>query len=222
MKDLTLAVLWCGVLSSALVTAGIFHQLGLASTYVRDLLHVGAGVWIIGWPWWTSPVLPIAMVAFVAIAVAAVPGLRERHRLAARLHDAVTGGDERWSGLIVYTAAYALFTAIGLVGDPLPAAAALLALSLGDGVGGAVGRRIGRHHFRAPGGKWKTIEGSLAVALMAALGAFLAGGILGAPVGTSRAILAGLVAALAEAAAPRATDNAAVPASVWLALTLAG
>lgn len=222
MRDLGLAALWCGVLSSALIAGAILHQLGLAATYIRDLLHVGAGIWVVGWPWWEGPALPIAMVVFVAALVAVVPGLRSRHRVADRLHDSVTGGDERWSGLIVYTASYALFTTVGLLGDPLPAAAGLLALSLGDGIGGAFGRRFGRHYFRSPGGKRKTIEGSLAVALMAMLGAVVAGGILGAPVGASRAILAGLVAALAEAAAPRGTDNAAVPASVWLTLILTG
>ncbi len=222
MSDLALTLAWSGVLSAGIGGAVLLRHLGLAATYVRDLLHVGAGIWVIGWPWWDGALLAIAMVSAVALVVAEVPQLRRRHRAAARLHDAVTGGDERWGGLILYTVSYAVFTAVGLLGDPRPAAAALLALSLGDGVGGAIGRRFGRHRFRAPGGKWKSIEGSAAVAVMAMVGAALAGAFLGGSLGTARILCAGLVASAAEAAAPRGTDNLLVPASVWLALTLPG
>ncbi|HEU5059168.1 MAG TPA: hypothetical protein VFU21_21695 [Kofleriaceae bacterium] len=222
MSDLALALVWSGVLGAGIAGAVVLRHLGLAATHVRDLLHVGAGIWVIGWRWWDGALIPLAIVSAVALVVADVPRLRRRHRAAARLHDAVTGGEERWGGLILYTISYAVFTAVGLVGDPVPAAAALLALSLGDGIGGAVGQRFGRHRFRAPGGKWKSLEGSAAVAVMAMAGAALASAWLGGSLGTARILCAGLVAATAEVAAPRGTDNVLVPASVWLALTLAG
>jgi dolichol kinase len=220
MSDLALAAVWFAVLASGIAAAVFVHQLGLAATHVRDLLHVGAGVWVIGWPWWNGALLPIALVAGTALVVAAVPALARHHRAAVRLHDAVTGDDERWGGLVLYTASYAIFTVIGLAGDPLPAAAALLALSLGDGVGGAVGRRFGRHHYRAPGGKRKSLEGSAAVAIMAMVGAALAAALVGGHLGAARILFAGAVAATAEAAAPRGTDNVIVPAGVWLGLTV--
>jgi phytol kinase len=220
VNDLGLALLWSSVLASGIAGAVMLHQFGLAATHVRDLLHVGAGVWVIGWPWWQGASVPIAIVVLTALVVAAVPTIRLRP--AARLRGAVTGGDERWGGLVLYTASYAIWTAVGLLGDPLPAAAALLALSLGDGIGGAVGRRFGRHHFRAPGGKRKSVEGSLTVAVMAMAGAMLAAAVLGGSLGTARILFAGVVATTAEAAAPRGTDNAVVPACVWLALALTG
>lgn len=222
MSDLALALAWSGVLSAGIACAVLLHHLRVAATHVRDLLHVGAGIWVIGWPWWEGALLPIAIVSAVALVVAEVPRLRRRHRAAARLYDAVTDGEERWGGLVFYTVSYAVLTTVGLLGDPLPAAAALLALSLGDGIGGAVGQRFGRHRFRAPGGKWKSLEGSAAVALMAMAGAAIAAAWLGGPMGGARILCAGLVAAAAEAAAPRGTDNLLVPASVWLALTLPG
>ncbi|MCA9675313.1 MAG: hypothetical protein KC464_09785, partial [Myxococcales bacterium] len=160
MTDLVLTLGWLGGLACGLGGAIVLHRLGLASTYVRDLLHVGAGVWILGWAWWTTPAWPIAITAVVTAGTALVPTAASRWHLAARLHRSVTGGDERWSGLVLYTLAYAALTPVGLCDRPLPAAAGLLALSLGDGVGGAVGRRFGRHHYRAPGGKVKSLEGS--------------------------------------------------------------
>jgi dolichol kinase len=162
----------------------------------------------------------VALTLAVFAGTAAVPWIRTRVRAAAHLHRAVTSGDEHWDGLVIYTGAYALLTAVGLTGDPLPAAAALLALSLGDGVGGAVGRRFGRIHYRAPGGKRKSVEGSLTVALGAAAAALAAARVLGTPLDLTRAVAAGVGAAAAEAAAPRGTDNALVPGAAWLCLSL--
>ena len=219
MTDASLALGCSALLVSALAAAVLVRRMGLPSTHVRDLLHIGAGVWVLTWPWWQSVALPVAITALVAIGTALVPWAATGWSAAARLHAAVTGGDERWGGLAFYTASYAVLTVVGLTGDPLPAAAALLALSLGDGVGGAVGRRFGRWHYRAPGGKRKSLEGSLTVAAMAGAGALIAGEMLGTGVTLELAAIAGLVAAGAEAAAPRGTDNAVVPAAVWAALT---
>src|SRR5574338_329733 len=149
-SDLAFAGMWLGVLAAALVGCIVLHGFGLASTYVRDLLHVGAGVWIVGWPHWHGGALPIAIVATVALATTVLPTVAGKSRLAARVVHSVTNGDEHWTGLVHYTVMYALLTVIAQVSDPLPAAAALLALSLGDGIGGAVGRTFGRHHYQLP------------------------------------------------------------------------
>jgi len=218
VTDLLLAAGWSAALVIALVVVVALHRSGLPTTYARDLLHVGAGVWIVGWPWWSGALWPIAITVVAALVTAAVPWAASRLGAAARLHDTVTGGDETWDGLVLYTATFAALTAIGQVAAPVAAAAAILALALGDGVGGAVGRRWGRIHFRAPGGKRKSVEGSVTVAVMAALGAATAGWVLGAPLGAGAALTAGVVAAVIEAAAPRGTDNLLVPAAVWTAL----
>jgi dolichol kinase len=217
MSDLVLAILWTGALAGGLITVVLARGLGVPTTYVRDLLHVGAGVWILGWPSWHGHAWPIAIVVAVAIAIAVMPALARSRPAARRLVASVSDDDERWSGLVLYTLSFAALTAIGLTRDPLPAAAALLALALGDGVGGAIGRRFGRLGYRAPGGKRKTIEGSLVVALGAAAGGLIAARVLARGLPVATAIGLGAVAAIAEALAPRGTDNAIVPAAVWLA-----
>lgn len=220
MTDASLLVVWLAVLGAGIGAVVILHERGLPSTYGRDLLHVGAGAWVLGWPAWSSPVLPIALVVLAAAATVAVPIASRRLALAASFERSVSGGDESWRGLVLYTLAFAVFTVAGLGVEPFPAAAALLALSLGDGIGGLVGRKLGRVHYRAPGAKKKSIEGSIVVAVMAALGAAFASAWLGAPVGVEVALGIGIVAAVAEALSPRGTDNIVVPGAVWLFASL--
>jgi len=220
MTDFMLGTTWLAVLGAALAGALVLRTLGVAATYVRDALHIGAGIWVLGWPLWHGIAIPIAIVVATAIVIALVPTLARHVRIADRVERAVTGGDEQWGGLILYTIAYAIFTAIGLVADPFPAAAGLLALSLGDGIGGAVGRALGDHHYRAPGAKQKSIEGSIVVMLGATAGALIAAQLFGAPLHLGGAVIIGLVAALAEAFSPSGTDNLVLPIAVFIAATL--
>jgi phytol kinase len=217
--DLVLAGGWLAVLAAGVAACVIVRALGLAATHVRDLLHVGAGVWVLGWPWWHGAAVPIAIVAVVAIATAVLPVIAVHNRIAARIVRSVTGGDERWGGLVYYTAAYAAMTVIARVSDPFPAAAGLLALSLGDGLGGFAGRAIGRSYFQAPGGKRKSFEGSAVVAIAATAGALVAAALFGRDLSFGAAAVLGTLAAVVEALSPRGTDNLFVPAAVWFAAT---
>ncbi len=220
MSDLELVAVWMAVLAVGLGTCVMLRGLGLATTYVRDLLHVGAGVWIFGWPYWDGALVPAALTLAAMLAVIAVPLVAPRLGLAARLRDAVSDGVELWDGLIVYVAAYVALTTLGLTGARFPAAAGLFALALGDGLGGAIGRRFGRHRYQAPWGKTKSVEGSVAVAAAAAVGVGLAARLFGQPVDASTVVFLGVLAAIVEASAPRSTDNLLVPAAVWAGASL--
>jgi dolichol kinase len=210
MSDLILVLFWTIVLAGGLFACVILSRF-VAVTYVRDLLHVGAGVWVLGWPWWEGVLAP----ATIVLAALAMTLLLPRLPIARPLVDAISGGDESWSGITGYTASFALFTLLGLTGDPLPAAAALLALSLGDGLGGLVGRRFGRVRIGLPFAKPKTLEGSLVVFLGAFLGAHLAALALGTSIGFGAAATLALAASLAEAFSPRSADNLFVPLATF-------
>lgn len=222
MTDLLLVAAWLAVLVAGLGVCVALHRLGLATTYVRDLLHVGAGVWVLGWPLWRTPLVPIAITTAAMVAICALPLVSARLPLAARLQSSISDEDERWTGIALYTVAFAWMTPLGLLRTPFPAAAALLALSLGDGIGGAVGRRFGAHTYRFAGAKQKSFEGSAAVAVGAALAIVVAARLFGVAPGALLVAGTALVAALAEALSPRATDNLFVPAIVWLLLSLGG
>ena len=217
MHDGLLVLLWSAVFAAGLGACLLLARRGFPRTYVRDVLHVGAGVWPLGWSAWQSPWPPIAVATVGLIVLRAVPLLGRRLPAARALERAVSGDGEAWSGLVLYAFSAAAFTAVGLLGrSPFPAAAALLALALGDGLGGLVGRRWGRVHYRVPWGKTKSVNGSAMVFVCAALATDVAGTLFGVPVAGGRVFVAGLAAALAEALAPRATDNLLVPLAVWL------
>ena len=222
MSDLVGAVVWVSVLAGGLGGCLLLHRLGLRATYVRDILHIGTGVWVLGWPLWRGWAAPALIVVLAFLATAALPLLARRSSWALLVKESLTSGDERWSGLSLYVLAYAVLTCVGLVGGAFAAGAALLSLSLGDGIGGAVGRRFGVHRYHVPGGKLKSVEGSLVVALAATAGVLVAAWRFGAHPGAAGALGLGAVAALAEALSPRGSDNVVVPAVVWGAAKLFG
>jgi dolichol kinase len=216
------ALLWLLAAAGGAGLALAWRRRGLPAAQVRDLVHLGAGAWVLGWPAWRSAAVPVTLAAGIAAFALALPFLAPRLEAAARFAESVTAGDERLGGVALFGASFAAFTAWGLLaGPPFPAAAALLALSLGDGMGGAVGRRFGRHHYRAPFAKQRSLEGSLAVALFGAAGVAIAAARFGASPGALAVAVAGLAAAVAEALSPRASDNALVPLAVFAALSLA-
>jgi phytol kinase len=215
MIDLLLAIGWLVALAVAVGLLLMLRRAGLASTYARDLLHVGTGVWVLGWPLWSGRLGPLLIVSLAALLTLVVPHAARRSRRVAAVQRTFAEGDERWSGLVLYALAYAALTWVGLGGRPFAAAAGLLALSFGDGIGGAVGRRFGRHRFRVWGGKQKSLEGSVAVAIAATVGIGIAAWRFDVALGIPAALGLGMAAAVAEALSPRGTDNLFVPASVW-------
>jgi phytol kinase len=215
VSDTGQAAIWAAILAGGLVICILLHKAGVPMTHVRDLLHVGAGSWVFGWPFWHAPWLPLGIAVAAVVLVALVPILAPRIPFLKQLQESVSNAEERWGGLTLYALAFALMTWLAWRRGMFPAAAALLALAIGDGLGGAIGVRFGRHFFRA-GGKRKSLEGSLAVALGAGLGVWMAGIYFGAPPKLEVALGAALVASASEALAPRATDNLSVPMAVWL------
>jgi len=216
VNDLLLTLGWGAFLIAGLGVVVVLRRLGVGSTYTRDLVHIGAGAWVLGWRLWSSWVAPVGVTVVAATTMFALPRIHARE--ADRVRDALTGGDERWGGVALYTVSNVIFTVLAFADDAHPAASALLALSLGDGIGGAVGRRFGRHLFTAPGGKRKSIEGSLTVAVMSIVAVLVACRCFGRCATPPIALGAGVVAALAEAFAPRGTDNLVVPVAVWAVL----
>jgi phytol kinase len=160
--------------------------------------------------------MPLAISWTALAATATLPYVSSRFKLLRRAQDSVSGDGERWAGIVAYAASFAVLTTLALSFHQMPpAASAAAALCAGDGLGGLVGRKFGRHRFRVPWSKAKTWEGTLAVTVFSTLGIALAQQLLGFPVRWERDLLLGVVAAVAEALAPRASDNLVVPAAVF-------
>jgi dolichol kinase len=227
MRDLWLSLLWGAVLAGGVLFCVLTSSRGLKTTYVRDLLHIGTGLWVLGLPFWERPTVPVAITATALVAVTAMPLLAGRLAAAEKFYRSVSDEEERWSGIVLFVFAYAALTALGFLFRSLlfPAACAMAALSLGDGPGGFLGSRFGRAGYRLPWGKRKTWLGSAAVALGAALavGVVWAWFRFAAGMGTDGfqpiwLPAAAFSACLAEAASPRSSDNVLLPAAVFLAL----
>jgi dolichol kinase len=216
MADGFQAAVWVALLAFALLGCIGLRAIGLATTYVRDLLHVGAGAWVFGWPFWHSGAAPKAITIAASLGLLTVPPLSARVRLLAGFQRSVSDENEPFGGLTFYALSFAAMTWLAFRFDPFPAAAALLALALGDGIGGAIGRRFGLHFFAVPGGKLKSLEGSAAVAIAAGLGGWIASAYFGAAAHPLVVIGIGLVASAAEALAPRGSDNLLLPTAVYL------
>lgn len=221
--DLAIGAGWAAVLATAGLATNAARRAGVPGTYLRDALHVGTGLWVLGWPAWGGPAVPIALVALALATVLAVPFAAPRVGIVARFRDAICGEGERWAGVPLYVLSYAVLTTAVFTGiaEPFPAGAALLALSLGDGIGGLIGRRWGRVRYRVPWGRTKSLEGSVTVAGIATLAILVAALRFGATPAAALVVAAGIVAAIAEALAPASTDNVLLPAAVWLMLAAA-
>src|SRR5260370_8982341 len=170
MADGFQAALWVALLAIALLGCIGLRAMGFATTYIRDLLHVGAGAWVFGWPFGHSGTAQIAIPLAASLGLLVVQPLSTRFRLLAGFQRSVSDEDERFGGLTFYALSFAAMTWLAFHFHPFPAAAALLALALGDGIGGGIRRAVGRHLFPAPGRKSESFEGPAVVPFSAPLG----------------------------------------------------
>lgn len=221
MRDVALLAAWLAIVALAAALCIVARRAGVALTWLRDLVHVGAGIWPLAWPLWSRPAVPVGLAVAGAAAAFAVPSLAARAAVIGRLRDSLSDETEQWGGIRLYGISSAAGTIAAFALAAYPAAAALLALALGDGLGGLIGRRYGRRAFAAPGAKRKTLEGSAAVAVFSALAVLIAMLRFGVAVTALPLALGALAATAAEALSPAGTDNLFVPASVWLVLTAA-
>jgi len=219
MSDVAVLAGWLATVGAAVLACVAARRAGVPLTYLRDFVHVGAGTWPLLWPLWSGPWGPILLAIGGAALASAVPSLAGRAALLGRLRDSISDESERWSGIRLYGISVALATIAAFTFSPFPAAAALLALALGDGLGGLIGRRYGRRWFAAPGAKRKSLEGSVAVAAFSSLAVLLSMLRFSVPLAALPLVLGGIVASAAEALSPAGTDNLFVPASVWLTLS---
>ncbi|MBM4387593.1 MAG: hypothetical protein FJ088_07625 [Deltaproteobacteria bacterium] len=216
MRDVLQVFIWLLILSGGIAFCVAARRLGLAVTYIRDILHIFTGVWVFGWRFWENPAIPSVFVVLVFAVVLVLPYLDAGffRKFIASVSDA----DETWRGIVLYVFSYAAFTAAGMNYAMFPAAAALLSLSFGDGAGGICGRLFGRRFYELPWTKKKSIEGSLIVFAASLISIIISGFYFEAGLSLGRAAAAALIAAIAEAISPRGLDNLLVPASVYFYL----
>lgn len=185
----------------------------------RQLLHVGAGLVALFFPWLFSNAWPV--LTAMGITLLTLCGLRLSGYLHRRFADLLYAGGRRSPGDVYFFVAIALvFVLSG--GDALSFAIPVLILALADPAATLVGVRYGRHRFPIMGGE-KSVEGSLAFLAVAFLSTAAPLVLLGQPAASEVLVAAAIVAiatTLVEAMTPWALDNLFVPLAAHLALRL--
>lgn len=195
----------------------LLRRLGGSRDTARDALHIGVLLWALIIGRFTNPLYPDAITGLALGLVLLVPILSGGTHFVERIRSSVAGGSETWTGIVVYVFSYTCLTWL-FPRFPGPALTAMAALSLGDGLGGMIGRVWGRKQYKIPWSKPRSVEGSLAVALGAMLGAAILKIALPGMIGVSwtAIMVAGVLASIAEALSPKSLDNLFVPFTAFL------
>ena len=220
------------VLGMGLALAVLIVLMGLLSLYgrrhpfdpelSRKLFHAGGGLVALTFPLLFADAWPV--LALAALTVAGLHALK-RVRMLRDGPGAVLYGVGRASvsrGELYFPLGVALLFLLAR-GDALSYAVPLLILTLADPVAALVGVGYGRVRYPTVDGRGhKSVEGSLAFAVVALLGAQTLLMCAGAAGLASLLLAAGvaLAATLAEALAWRGLDNLSVPLAAYLALKL--
>ena len=201
------------VLCFLYVTAEVFAGFLLSryarwgSEYVRKFIHILTSFIIIPAEFSIeSPVYRIAVpVLFIFINAFAVStdmisalGMKDR---------------KRNLGLVLYpvsVSAVVLLEILGVIG-PGSAVSGVLIMGLGDGLAAVVGTKWGRHGYAVYGKYRKSIEGSLAMAMVTASCALFF-----TAMSLPYALLLALIMALVENLSPSTVDNVSVPLAAAL------
>jgi dolichol kinase len=185
----------------------------------RKIVHIGAGMWIWGivgiFDTWIFGLIPFA--TFIVLNY-----LFYRYQIFKAM-DATDSSPGTVYFAISITALFALFWRTGGSTDRLPiAAAAVMAMTWGDGVASIVGQSFGRRHYRVFGHR-RSWEGTAAMAVLSHSVIFLTLWLLpgsgwsphSAKFAVGMALLATLIGTLvattAEALSPAGIDNLTVP-----------
>ncbi len=201
-----------------------------SSNLGRKILHMGIGFpGIFVWFLYNSTLGAVIPPIFATIMLVLAPQTLKKK---------FSQGDELHTGLIIYCISVSILTALfwqnplahgGWIGattlntqhHPMEntvwiGAAAFITLAWGDGLGGTIGRKYGKHTYHIPWVKEKSLEGSLGVGLGAVFSITFSQVVFGKifPPYVIAIILGAVVAMVVEALSPKHTDNLFLPLSL--------
>jgi dolichol kinase len=210
------------------VVEAMGRRLGWQQRVTRKIIHIGAGMWIWGilalFDAWYIGIIPFA--TFIVLNYV----FYRRQSFSTMDTDESTPGTVYFS--ISITVLFCLLWRTGGTEDRVPvAAAATMAMTLGDAAASLVGYRWGAHPYRVLGHtrSWEGTAAMAAVSLVAigATLAWLSGSALSpnsVPMTASQVlvttIVGAAVATVAEGLSPAGTDNLSVPLLAGLAMFL--
>lgn len=183
----------------------------------RKAAHIALGLVCAGFPWVFDSPAPVWMLA--GLSIGGLILLRLRALRAGTLGSALHGVERRSWGELCFPLAVALVFHAS-AGQWELHVVPVLVLALADAAGALVGRRFGRHALRMDGAH-KSLEGSLAVFVVAALCVALPLALFAGwswPLALAAALLVAGLAALIEGVAFEGLDNLFLPLLAYAVL----
>ena len=197
----------------------------------RKFIHIMVGnVVFIWWVFDSSYVMALLAAApFIPLLILASPHSSVRRLKQSFIGDATGEGHDY--GLVYYAISWTLL-AFFLFDHRMVASLAIVSMAYGDGMGGYIGKRFGRHRILGT----KTLEGSLAVFMATTASSLIvilfyqylsSSGLLWVPLLTAGfavmvSLVLGCIVTVIELITPGAIDNLVIPMSVAGLLLLIG
>ena len=183
------------------LTAKYLKEKGISSNTLRELTHTSMGVWPVLWFLFNDNLWATSVPLLVTIMLAFAPKSIRR---------TFSEGDEKHIGLVFYAFSFTVVTYFFFM--RYEGAAAIFSLAFGDGLGGLIGSRYGKHRYKIPWVKEKSIEGSLTVFLLSMLSITISQIIFtGHLISVAIIVLGGIFVTLIEAISPYHSDNLTIP-----------
>jgi phytol kinase len=195
------------------------RRVALSSEATRKLFHVTGGLSTLTFPWLFHAAWPV--MALAPVTVGALLALKYVRQLRGELGEVLYGIQRRSFGEVYMPLGITMVWVLS-GGNPLLYCPPVLMLALADPAAALVGMRVGRHSYRAVEGK-KTVEGSLAFCLVAAMAVLLPLLLAGRVTPIEGALVAldvALLAMIAESVGWRGLDNLIVPLVGYIFLRL--
>lgn len=213
MGDLWAVLAAFAYVGSVVAVGEAGYRLGLPRPIARKIVHVGAGLWVIG----TLLAFENRYLAAVPPAVsAALNWIIHRRRLLGAVE-----ADADNLGTVWFAVSFALLVLLAW-DEPAALAGGVLAMTLGDAMASTVGLRLGRRRYATLEGRVKSLEGSVtmfAVTLATLLAVLrILSPELAPKALAGLAVLAAVAAACAEALGIKGRDNLWVPLGTGLVL----
>lgn len=173
---------------------------GVSSNLLRELTHMSMGVWPLLWFLFETKFVAFLVPLIVTIMLAVAPS---------SIRQVFSSGEEKHIGLVFYAFSFTVITWFFFM--DFAGAAAIFSLAFADGLGGLIGSRFGKHKYKIPWVKEKSIEGSLTIFIISSLAIIAAQLIFSTGVCLLITLIGGIFVTIIEAISPYHTDNLTIP-----------
>lgn len=166
----------------------------------RKLTHTLMGIWPFLWFLYNHLLAAFIVPLIVTIMLALAPR---------SMRELFSSGDEKHIGLVLYALSFTIVTFFFFMN--WIGAAAIFVLAFADGIGGWIGRKKGKHMYRVPWAKPKSLEGSLGMFIASFLSILIAQLVFQHFIDILAILIGSLIATIVEGISPKHSDNISVP-----------